>query len=289
MEIRALSRGEARLLYEEIFVKHAYLRHGVELDEGDVVVDVGANIGLFSLFVGWTLSDFTLYVFEPIPDVFEALRLNTSRLAGRVVLFNVGLSDREGEAVFAYYPRLASFTTSYPDRLEKRWGDLRDILMRSGGEGVGREGGRGPRARLRSWLVDGVIHFASRKKDRICRLTRLSTIIADCGIERIDLLKVDVEGGEWDVLRGVDEADWEKIRQVVVEVHDSEASADVMSDWLGLRGFDVAMDQEDRGRRSPLALLYARRRSGSRDEKASGRRLQAQASRPSGPRCGDEL
>jgi hypothetical protein len=40
---------------------------------------------------------------------------------------------------------------------------------------------------------------------------------------------------------------------------------------------------------TPLALLYARRRSGNSAEKASGRRLHAQASRPSGPRCGDEL
>ena len=132
--------------------------------------------------------------------------------------------------------------------------------MRAGGEegGGGRGIGRGPGARLRAWLVAGLIYYASRKKDRICRLTRLSTIIADRGNERIDLLKVDVEGGEWDVLRGIDEADWEKIRQVVVEVHDSEAGADVMSDWLGRRGFEVAIDQEDRGRRSPLSMLYAR-------------------------------
>ncbi len=37
----------------------------------------------------------------------------------------------------------------------------------------------------------------------------------------MDLLKVDVEGAELDVLRGVDPQDWARIRQVVVEVRSS--------------------------------------------------------------------
>ena len=109
MDIQARSRGEARLLYEEIFDKKVYLHYGIELAEGDVVFDVGReHRAVLKLFLGRTLSEFTLYAFEPIPDIFlRPFCRNTSRLAGQVVLYNVGLSDREGEAVFAYYPRLA--------------------------------------------------------------------------------------------------------------------------------------------------------------------------------------
>lgn len=288
MKIRALSRGEARLLYQEIFDNGVYLRHGIELAEGDVVFDVGANIGLFSLFVGRTLLDFTLHAFEPVPDIFEALRHNTSQLAGRVVLETVGLSDREGETVFAYYPRLASFTTSYPDRLERRWDDLRDILTRGSESRAASGNGRGPGTRLRSWIVDGLIHYASRREDRICRLTRLSTILANRGVERIDLLKIDVEGSEWDVLRGVDEADWGKIAQVVIEVHDAGAGAEVISDWLGRRGYEVAVDQEDRGRRSPLSMLYARRRRSESEAGAWARRPADRVLRAPADRRDDE-
>lgn len=288
MKIRALSRGEARLLYEEIFDKGVYLRHGIELAEGDVVFDLGANIGLFSLFVGRTLSDFTLYAFEPIPDIFEALRRNTSDLPGRVVLENVGLSDREGEAIFAYYPRLASFTTSYPERLERRWGDLKQVLMGRGGAEPWPGDRRGPGARLRSWLVDGLVHYASRHEERVCRLKRLSTILADRGVERIDLLKIDVEGSEWDVLRGIDETDWEKIAQLVIEVHDAESGAEVMSDWLGRRGYEVAVDQEDRGRSSPLSMLYARRRDGGDGHGDRARRPARAPRAPDDRRDGNE-
>lgn len=280
MVIQAQSRGEARLLFDEIFTKRVYLRNGVELNEGDVVLDVGANLGLFSLFVGEALRDVAVHAFEPVPDVFERLRLNTSRMKGGIHLYNIGLSDREGQAMFAYYPRLPCFSTSCPDRLEKRWDDLRDILIRM----ARRDAGRGPlqavREKLRSWGVSGLLYYASRKQDRLCKLARLSTIVSERGIDRIDLLKIDVEGGEWDVLRGVDEADWGKIKQLVVEVHDVESGADGMSEWLEDRGYDVSIDRTDENRRSPVSLLYARRR---RPEGGPSSRSSRRLVRPDGP------
>ncbi len=41
-----LNRYESDFLYKEIFEDKVYLKHGIELCEGTVVVDVGANIGL---------------------------------------------------------------------------------------------------------------------------------------------------------------------------------------------------------------------------------------------------
>jgi hypothetical protein len=260
--IHGPSRGEARLLFDEIFRERVYLRNGVELREGDVVLDVGANLGLFSLFVAETLRDVTIHAFEPVPDIFAFLRRNTSRLGPRIVARNVGLSDREGEAGFAYYPRLPCFSTSCPDRLEKRWADLHDILIRMSDPKAG--GGRGPlrgiRERLRSWGVGGLLYYASRKKERVCTLTRLSRAIAERRLDRIDLLKIDVEGSEWDVLRGVDEADWSKVKQLVVEVHDVEAGAGGMAAWLEDRGYETVIDRTNEDRRSPVSLIYARRR-----------------------------
>ena len=43
--VRAASLAEAVFLHEEIFVQQCYLQHGLALRPGDVVVDVGANIG----------------------------------------------------------------------------------------------------------------------------------------------------------------------------------------------------------------------------------------------------
>ncbi|WP_165071116.1 FkbM family methyltransferase [Paludisphaera rhizosphaerae] len=276
MVIQGHSRGEARLLYDEIFNKQVYLKNGIELHEGDVVLDVGANIGLFSLFVGQTLRDVTIHAFEPIPDIFQALRRNTASLGRKIVLKNVGLSNQEGDVVFTYYPRLPCFSTSCPDRLERRWADLKDILIGMSETAGGERRGplQGLRDRLRSWGVGGLLYYASRKKERLCRLMRVSRILADEKIDRVDLLKIDVEGAEWDVLRGVDEADWPKIQQLVVEVHDVEDGADGISEWLEERGYDVAIDRTNEDRRSPISLLYARR---WRQDDSSGRQSRANA------------
>jgi hypothetical protein len=42
---------------------------------------------------------------------------------------------------------------------------------------------------------------------------------------RVDLLKIDVEGEELAVLQGLDTAGWQRVQQVVVEVHDCSTAA----------------------------------------------------------------
>ena len=48
-----------------------------------------------------------------------------------------------------------------------------------------------------------------------CALCTLSEVMAQQCLERVDLLKIDVEGAELDVLRGVQPADWPRIQQVL--------------------------------------------------------------------------
>ena len=45
-------------------------------------------------------------------------------------------------------------------------------------------------------------------------MTTVSALISEHSLERVDLLKIDVEGAELDVLRGIDQKDWPTIRQV---------------------------------------------------------------------------
>lgn len=47
---------------------------------------------------------------------------------------------------------------------------------------------------------------------------RFSEVVAELDPHApLDLVKIDVEGAELDVLEGVDEADWARIRQFVIE------------------------------------------------------------------------
>jgi amino acid adenylation domain-containing protein len=48
--VAQLNKNETDYLYQEIFERQAYLRHGITLHDDDCIFDVGANIGLFTLF-----------------------------------------------------------------------------------------------------------------------------------------------------------------------------------------------------------------------------------------------
>ncbi len=50
LEVFALNADETRFVHGEVFGARCYLQHGIELRDGDCVFDVGANIGLATLF-----------------------------------------------------------------------------------------------------------------------------------------------------------------------------------------------------------------------------------------------
>ena len=59
----------------------------------------------------------------------------------------------------------------------------------------------------------------------------------------VDLLKVDVEGEEYEVLRGIDAGDWPRIRQIVAEVHDKKGRLQQVTRLLEDKGFTVGFEK----------------------------------------------
>lgn len=49
LEVHSVSKADVAFLYDEIWEQRAYLDHGISIGPGDTVLDVGANIGLFSI------------------------------------------------------------------------------------------------------------------------------------------------------------------------------------------------------------------------------------------------
>src|SRR5206468_875486 len=77
-----------------------------------------------------------------------------------------------------------------------------------------------------------------------CEVTTISDVIREHAIERIDLLKIDVEKSEEDVLAGIRAADWPKIRQLVVEVYDSAGRLDRLAALLRRQGYQLHIEQD---------------------------------------------
>jgi hypothetical protein len=121
-----------------------------------------------------------------------------------------------------------------------------------------------PDSVIHHYFGDGGLAVADRlmqnKREVKVSVDRLSDVLASYETPQIiDLVKIDVEGAEYDVLTGIDEADWPRIRQLVAEVHDLNGELAAVRDLLERRSFDVSTPE---GALSPLRTytVYARRR-----------------------------
>ncbi|MFN9369699.1 MAG: FkbM family methyltransferase [Planctomycetia bacterium] len=257
--VATLCPENTQIAYDEIFVARIYEMFGIELAAGDTGFDVGANIGLAVLWVGDRIGHGTVHAFEPIPATFRALEQNVGRHPHLDVhLHAAGGSDRDGTATFTFYPLTSTSSSMYPDDsaqardesnrfiladLRRRLGPVLDLIP-------GRIAGA-IAERMRRWYQRG---------ERVpCRLVRLSTVIRAAGVERIDLLKIDVEGAEFDVVAGIDAEHWPLVRQVIVEVHEGAESCARMEGILAAQGFRPHAWQQAPKIFPRHWLIYARR------------------------------
>ena len=253
LKIAHLNKYETDYLFQEIFLDECYLRNGIALEDGATVVDIGANIGMFTLFVGERCRGSSIYAYEPSPVAHELLHANCGLYGLRAKTFCLGVSDRRKTGRFTFYKNASVFSTfqaSQDDDREAIHSVMRNMLKE------GASAATGPLDQYADEMVLGRLESTSFA----CQLVSVSDIIADNGIDAIDLLKVDAEKSELDVLRGIADADWPKIRQIVVEVHDRNGQilADVKT-LLQNRRFDLAVEEQGRLKSSGLSTVFARR------------------------------
>ena len=250
MSVVHLNKNETDFLYEELFKDRSYLKHGIVLDEGACVFDVGANIGLFSLFVGRECKGAKIYAFEPIPPVFATLQANASLYGLDAKLFECGLSDQTGSDRFTYYPHLSIVSSRFAE-LEAEREVVRSFLLKSNEKGAISE--------IDSSMLDELLNERLTSETFPCRLRTISEVMREEEVQRIDLLKIDVEKSELEVLRGIADRDWPKIKQIVVEVHDIEGRLAEVKNLLEERGYRIAVEQDTSLQSTPLYNIYARR------------------------------
>ncbi|KAG5913497.1 hypothetical protein E4U42_001112 [Claviceps africana] len=233
---------ETRFIYKEIFRDGCYDVGPLPADA--VVVDAGANIGLFSLYIKGRIPGARVTAFEPAPETAGTLRRNLA-LHGRddVTVHECALGERDCAMTLTYFPNMPGNSSLNNDGID---------------------------AKVRRALADNPEHPVARL--RVARrpvevaVRRLSGFLRDMeGLDRIDLLKIDVEGAEMDVLAGLDDEHWALVRNLVLEICDIDnagrpgavAAAEKM---LEARGFRVARQRAEWATEDlPMYTLTARR------------------------------
>lgn len=241
--------AEALQFYRDIFEHRAYVDKGVSLPEDAVVFDVGANIGLFTLFCHLERPGARIFSFEPAPPIFGILQRNADLHRIPAKLLRAGISDRNGSARLTYYPLSSGMSSFHADTEEEKQ-VLETIIHNQVRLGMTAAGD------LPVDLGDMLsLRFESSSFD--CELRTLSSVIAENGIDRIDLLKVDVQKCELEVLRGLLPSDWDKVRQIVLEVHDIGGRLDEIAALLRRQGFTISSEQDELYRGTSIHNVWA--------------------------------
>lgn len=98
-EVRVKTVDRAAL--NEIWIHGHYTPEGFEINPADVVVDVGAHVGMFSVYASRLAGKGRVYAFEPMPQNFEMLERNLALNGVRnVSAINKAVSDETGSTHF---------------------------------------------------------------------------------------------------------------------------------------------------------------------------------------------
>ena len=136
-----------------------------------IVFDVGANVGDWSLAALQRFPDVSLHAFELVPATCEELRRRAAG-AGSLVINAFGLADREGEVEVYTHPVSSERSST-----------------------------------IRAAFTVGPSKLdASACSSTTARVRTGDVYMAEAGVERIDFLKIDVEGAELAVLSGFSRA-----------------------------------------------------------------------------------
>ena len=213
-------RGGARLhtrrngsdihMIDEIWGFRKYDYFGYRVQPGDVVVDVGGNIGTFTVYAAAVCRASRVLVFEPFPENFAMLIRNVEEnQLNMVTCVNEAISKTRGKQRFRLDP------------------------VDPGSHSLAGEGDSGTMIEVQCCPFSDVF-------DRF-------------GIDRIDYLKMDCEGGEYDILDESNAPLLKKVKRISMEYHENHPSRTPKDLEMFLRknGFEV---REFGGHR-----MYARR------------------------------
>ena len=96
-------RDRAALFAEHTFDRRERALIIEKLPRGGVFLDIGANMGIYTLNVGAARKDARVYAFEPLADVAARLRFNieANGLGGHVFVRALALGDHTGTLTFS--------------------------------------------------------------------------------------------------------------------------------------------------------------------------------------------
>lgn len=169
---------------------------------GDVVWDVGAHGGLYSICTRFLADPSRLVGIEPNPHVYPGLERVFAALPGSNTSLNLALGDADGTRRMAVDPDGGTAST-FPD-------------------------------------TDSIASEEDAYETVTVRTRRAETLVATDGVPAPDVVKIDVEGAEDRVLDGLEPL-VDDVRCLFVEAHHMDRRFEELDDRLSRLPFEVTV------------------------------------------------
>ena len=186
----------------EVFLNKLYTSSGQVIREGDTVIDVGANIGCFSLLASQLVGPTgRVLALEPDPRTFAQLEANIKlNNATNITPYCVALGESCGDATIFRHPNS-----------------------------------------LFSSLYDKVDGHETNAEEVATQVLTIGAFFDECNIARCQYLKLDCEGAEYAILRTFSSELAEHIDQITIETHAIEGESEVDLD-RAIQGYGFSLN-----------------------------------------------
>lgn len=158
--------------------------------KAEIIFDIGANTGVFSLVAASNNSSAKIYAFEPLPQTFKILDKNILKNSFNIQPVQFAVSDQEGSSTF-YFPEEGNIYSS----------------------------------------TLSAAHFASHNQSKATEIkvnmVTLANFIESNSIQKLDLIKIDAEGNDLNVFKGMGPYLARFRPNIIVEVHDDSLGEEI--------------------------------------------------------------
>jgi FkbM family methyltransferase len=141
-----------------------------------IIFDVGAHNGESIIFFNKNFNLSKIYTFEPLQTNFLKLKINTKKIAKKIVYFNCALGEKKENRIIKEMTETSSSTLNDINESSKYFKKKKFFLG----------------------LKEKQKIFVEKKVS----IDKAKNIIKKFKIEQIDLLKIDTEGYEFNVIKG---------------------------------------------------------------------------------------
>lgn len=198
---KAIWTMEKIYFYPKLASSYKDLKLSVEHGKGMIIFDVGANKGQSIRFFKRLYPQSQVYGFEPAFNTFKALKvlIQKKKYAG-ISIFPIGLGDTPRESIFyeSDLSETSTFATPNPDSKYSK--KKNRILFQKSSKAY---------------------------KANLMQITTLDSFVDESKIDFIDILKIDVEGFEFEVIQGSMKAlKNAKIGILQIEIQDNDMFCD---------------------------------------------------------------